>query len=167
MTNIILVNFCFMSEPKSYNSSSVNDAEKEGLGRALEFSTTGNAYALMQATRASTISIVLNSNSLSLLAYLGEKFLSWVDKPLSIDTILTDISLYWLTQTIPTSFYPYPQIFTPGNISPHEDPKWHLTKPFGFSWFPKEIAPIPRAWAETTGNLVFYRQHTEVSNLFI
>jgi len=29
----------------------------------------------------------------------------------------------------------------------------------GFSWFPKEIAPIPKAWAATTGDLVFFRQH--------
>lgn len=154
-----------MSEPKTYNPSSINEAEKEGLARAAEFGSTGAAYALLQATRPSTIAIALNSNPLALLAYLGEKFLAWVDKPLPLDTILTDISLYWLTQTIPTSLYPYPQVFTPGNINPHDDPKWHLTKPFGFSWFPKEIAPIPRAWAETTGNLVFYRQHTEVSDI--
>lgn len=29
----------------------------------------------------------------------------------------------------------------------------------GFSWFPKEIAPVPRAWVAVTGNLVFFRQH--------
>jgi microsomal epoxide hydrolase len=29
----------------------------------------------------------------------------------------------------------------------------------GYSWFPKELAPIPRSWANTTGNLVFYREH--------
>jgi microsomal epoxide hydrolase len=29
----------------------------------------------------------------------------------------------------------------------------------GYSWFPKELAPIPRSWAATTGNLVFYREH--------
>jgi microsomal epoxide hydrolase len=31
----------------------------------------------------------------------------------------------------------------------------------GFSWFPKELAPIPRSWAATTGDLVFYRQHEQ------
>jgi microsomal epoxide hydrolase len=29
----------------------------------------------------------------------------------------------------------------------------------GYSWFPKELAPIPRSWAATTGDLVFYRPH--------
>jgi microsomal epoxide hydrolase len=51
------------------------------------------------------------------------------------------------------------QFFIPGNIGAHENPKWHINKPFGFSWFPKEIAPIPRSWAATTGDLVFFRQH--------
>ncbi|CAG8960984.1 hypothetical protein HYFRA_00002523 [Hymenoscyphus fraxineus] len=157
------LNLNLMNEPKSYNASSITSAEKDGLARASEFSRTGAAYALLQATRPSTISTVLNSNPLALMTYLGEKFLAWVDKPLPIDTILTDISLYWFTQTIITSLYPYPQVFTPGNISPHDDPKWHLNKPFGLSWFPKEIAPIPRAWAETTGDLVFFRMHDEVS----
>ena len=29
----------------------------------------------------------------------------------------------------------------------------------GYSWFPKEIAPMPKAWVATTGNLVWYKQH--------
>ena len=41
----------------------------------------------------------------------------------------------------------------------HENPEWYIKKPFGFSWFPKELAPIPKSWAETTGDLVFFREH--------
>lgn len=51
------------------------------------------------------------------------------------------------------------QLFTPGVVAVHENPKWYITKPFGYSWFPKELAPIPRSWAATTGKLIFYRQH--------
>lgn len=29
----------------------------------------------------------------------------------------------------------------------------------GYSWHHKELAPVPKAWAETTGNLVWYREH--------
>ena len=36
---------------------------------------------------------------------------------------------------------------------------WYVNKPLGFSWFPKEITPVPRAWVETTGELVFWREH--------
>lgn len=31
----------------------------------------------------------------------------------------------------------------------------------GYSWHPKELAPIPVAWVEKTGNLVWSRTHTE------
>jgi microsomal epoxide hydrolase len=55
--------------------------------------------------------------------------------------------------------WPYRQLFTPGNIGAHENPEWHIRKPLGFSWFPKEIAPVPKAWVEATGNLVWFRQH--------
>lgn len=47
--------------------------------------------------------------------------------------------------------------------SGHDNPDWYINKPFGYSWFPKEITPVPRAWAATTGDLVFYRQHSKVS----
>ena len=29
----------------------------------------------------------------------------------------------------------------------------------GFSWFPKELVPIPVSWAGTTGNMVWYKRH--------
>ena len=46
-------------------------------------------------------------------------------------------------------------------VGAHENPVWHLRKPLGFSWFPKELAPIPKSWLATTGDLVFYREHHE------
>ena len=85
--------------------------------------------------------------------------LDWTDDDLPIETVLEDVTLYWLTDTISTSLWPYRQLFTPGNIGAHENPAWHINKPLGFSWFPKEIAPVPRAWTATTGDLVFFRQH--------
>jgi microsomal epoxide hydrolase len=34
-----------------------------------------------------------------------------------------------------------------------------IKKPFGFSWFPFEIVLVPRNWVETTGTLVWWREH--------
>lgn len=50
--------------------------------------------------------------------------------------------------------------------NPHETPKWHIHQPMGFSWFPKEIAPVPRSWIETTGNPIFFRRQQKVRQLF-
>ncbi|TFK31278.1 Alpha/Beta hydrolase protein [Crucibulum laeve] len=153
------INFCIMPQPVGVDDSTLNDLDKEGLVRSAEFSRIGSAYALEHATKPSTIGIVLSSSPLALLAWIGEKFLDWTDEDLPPETILESVSLYWFTETISTSLYPYRQEFTPGNIGAHENLQWHINKPFGFSWFPKEIAPVPRSWAATTGNLVFFRQH--------
>lgn len=44
----------------------------------------------------------------------------------------------------------------------HSNPKYRCSKPVGYSWFPKELGPMPRAWVEKQGNLVWYRQHNAV-----
>ncbi|KAL1612968.1 hypothetical protein SLS60_001199 [Paraconiothyrium brasiliense] len=47
---------------------------------------------------------------------------------------------------------------TSGN-TPHGDPRYHFKKPFGYSYFPLEIAPMPLSWVETSGNLIWSREH--------
>lgn len=41
---------------------------------------------------------------------IGEKYLEWVDDPLSPDDILESVTLYWLTETFPRSIYAYRQV---------------------------------------------------------
>jgi hypothetical protein len=62
---------------------------------------------------------------------------------------LSDITLYWLTGCYPTSIYTYRE--------PKETK--YVNKPTGYSWFPYELAPIPKAWAEKTANIAFFRAH--------
>ena len=174
------INFCIMSEPEN-PIGDMNDAERKGLARTQGFKTFNSSYALQHATKASTIGTALSGSPLALLAWVGEKFLDWSDEDLPVEQLLEDLSLYWFTNCIATSLYPYRhvstttccaigspilpmltlylQLFTPGIIGAHENPKNHITKPMGYSWFPQELAPIPRSWAATTGDLVFYRQH--------
>jgi microsomal epoxide hydrolase len=152
------INFCIMPEPAGV-SGELTDAEKKGLVRAREFERLGSAYALAHATKPSTIGLVLSTSPLALLVWIGEKFRDWSDEVPPLQEILTSVSLYWLTDTFPRSIYPYRQLFTPGNVGAHENPDWKITKPLGFSWFPYELSPIPKAWVQTTGNLVFHREH--------
>ncbi|KAL7930201.1 Alpha/Beta hydrolase protein [Trichoderma chlorosporum] len=153
------INFCIMPEPEGIEDSQISDIEKEGLKRSDVFLALGSSYALQHATKPSTIGLVLASNPIALLAWIGEKFLSWTDEDPPLDEILASVTLYWLTETFPRSIYPYRQLFTPGVIGAHENPEWYIKKHFGYSFFPKELAPIPQAWARTTGTLEFYRQH--------
>jgi microsomal epoxide hydrolase len=147
-----------MSEPSGVKGE-ITEAEKKGLTRAKEFETRGSAYAFTHATKPSTIGLVLSSSPLALLTWIGEKFRDWTDEDPPIDEILTSVSLYWLTDTFPTSIYAYRQRFTPTKGGSHGSPEFTISKPLGYSWFPQELAPIPKSWVETTGNLVFHKSH--------
>ncbi|KAL9092255.1 MAG: hypothetical protein Q9165_004429 [Trypethelium subeluteriae] len=155
----IHLNFGIMPDPGNIPPSEYNELEKDGLVHAREFGRIGSAHAVEHATKPSTIGLVLSTNPLALLAWIGEKFLDWTDEDPALEIILEAVSLYWLTDCFVTSIYPYRQLFTPGNIGAHENPVWHINKPLGFSWFPKEIAPVLRSWIATTGDLVFLRRH--------
>jgi hypothetical protein len=125
--------------------------EKRALDNVHVWRERGRAYALEHGTRPSTIGLVLSSSPLALLAWIGEKFLEWSDTDPALDTILTNVSLYWFTEGFPRSIYPYRRLA--GGQMPG-----YIKKPFGFSFFPKEISPGIKAIIETKGNLV---QHTE------
>lgn len=138
--------------------SSITESEKAALERHNFFLHNGTGYAWEHATRPSTIGFALSSSPLALLAWIGEKFLDWTDDDPPLDVILEAVTLYWVTGCAASNLWSYRQFYGPG-ADHHGSKKWHLDKPFGFSWFPKEINPLPKAWIETTGNLVVFKQH--------
>jgi pimeloyl-ACP methyl ester carboxylesterase len=65
------------------------------------------AYDHVQATRPRTLSLALNDSPAGLAAWILEKWLTWSDPAtrdrLSPDELLTNLMIYWLTQTIGSS----------------------------------------------------------------
>ena len=80
--------------------------------------------------------------------------LEWSDDDVPIEEILTNVSLYWFTQSYPRSIYPYRGLFT----GPREAPA-KIPKPLGYSYFPHEMSPAFEELAEKHGDLVFYKRH--------
>ena len=172
-----LLNFSPVPKPAGFAEETLEDYEKKGLERYRWFMDDGRAYALMQATRPATLGLVLMSSPLAVLAWVGEKFLDWSD-PASfpadatipgtrtayskalMDEVLASASLYWLAGRAHSSFYSYREGSGVSGRS-HASPEYHVHAPkkLGFSYFPFEVAPTPRAWIGTTGNLVFWRVH--------
>ena len=74
---------------------------------------------------------------------IGEKFQQWSDITPPLDEILDSITLYWFTDSFPRSIYPYRQTFGAKPTFFHEDKEYYITKPLGYSWHPKELAPTP------------------------
>lgn len=149
------LNFCFDLPMKKFPlPKDLSASEVESQATIDSFIKSGTGYGLMHATRPSTISLILSSNPVALLAWLGEKYITWSDEPhLSLTTILTFVTVYWITDTFPRSIYPYRNDFDPKDEVPcHGGNQWHVPsgKGFGFSAFPGEMLPVPRVWVEKT-----------------
>jgi microsomal epoxide hydrolase len=99
-----------MQKPEHITDDSLDNLERQALARGEEFVRTGTGYSQEQRTRPSTIGLVLASNPLALLAWIGEKFLEWSDVDPSLDTILESVMLYWLTEAFPRAIYPYREV---------------------------------------------------------
>ncbi|KAF2665188.1 epoxide hydrolase 1 [Microthyrium microscopicum] len=146
----IHLNFLPGAPKKEVSLENISDAEKEGMQRIKDWQNTGAAYAREHGTRPSTIGLVLSSSPLALLAWIGEKFLEWTDTDPDDMETLRSVSLYWLTDSFPRCIYTY------RDATAHEH---KFNQPLGFSWFPKELMPVPRVWIEAKANLVWFRAH--------
>ena len=70
------------------------------------FLSEGNGYFGIQSTRPQTLSFALTDSPVGQLTWIIEKFKEWtgsdrdlLEDAIGLDTILTDVSLYWFTKT--------------------------------------------------------------------
>ncbi|KAF2708440.1 alpha/beta-hydrolase [Pleomassaria siparia CBS 279.74] len=155
------LNFNMMIQPKNPDGD-ISATERKGLDRAEDFSERASAYAIEHGTRPATIGFVLQSSPIALFAWISEKFITWTDETPPLDDILDSVTLYWFTQSFPRCIYPYREYHgarTTSGLGPHSQPEYHFKKPFGYSYFPMELAPMPLAWVKASGDLVWYREH--------
>ncbi|OXH21695.1 microsomal epoxide hydrolase [Cryptococcus neoformans] len=115
-------------------------------------------YALEHSTRPATVGLVVGSNPLSLLAWIGEKFLEWTDESPSVETTLTMTSLYWFTDCFTTSIYTYRYGLGAKRHETAEQSSYQKC-PLGYSQFPKEIVEIPAEWVKAHSNMVWSKKH--------
>ncbi|KAK3111759.1 hypothetical protein LTR53_012663 [Teratosphaeriaceae sp. CCFEE 6253] len=154
------INLCIGVMPESEEQrKGLNEKEERCVRRHEDFGNLGSAYAREHGTRPSTIGLVLASNPVALLAWIGEKFLQWSDESPPVSEILDDVTLWWLTESFARSIYPYRQFFGAEPTFFHDDSAWYIKKPMGYSWHPQELAPVPVKLVKRTGNLVWHREH--------
>lgn len=135
--------------------------EQQFLGLVQKWLMTEGAYLMAQATKPYTLAQGLADSPAGLAAWLIEKFRSWSDSDGQIesrftkDELLTNIMLYWATNTIGSSFSPYYQ----QDIVQKAPNFAKLSVPTGFAIFPQDILKAPRSFVER-----FYevRQWTEM-----
>ncbi|HYL23518.1 MAG TPA: epoxide hydrolase, partial [Burkholderiales bacterium] len=99
-------------------------------------------YQAIQGTKPQTLAYGLTDSPAGLAAWIAEKFRTWSDGGISRDDLLANISLYWFTGAIGSSFWPYhARLHRPW---PFET----VSVPAGYAEFPKEILRPPRSLAE-------------------
>ncbi|KAB5515021.1 Alpha/Beta hydrolase protein [Coniochaeta sp. 2T2.1] len=155
------INMLFLQPTQFLSLNTTTPSEQAHLKFAAAWSDSGSAYAYEHGTRPSTLALTVSASPLSMLAWVGEKFIQWAHPraPLSLDTILAAVTFYWLTDTFQRSMWPYR--FLTGHVrAPIPAMPFSDTKPLGFSSIPREQSVLPRMWAEELfPNLVFFREH--------
>ena len=114
-----------------------------------EWLREGTGYQWIQGTRPQTLAYALTDSPAGLAAWIVDKFRAWsdcggdVESAIDRDRMLANISLYWFTGAIGSSFFPYYARMhrpwpLPGPVTP----------PTGYAEFPAEILRPPKSLAE-------------------
>jgi microsomal epoxide hydrolase len=129
----------------------------EEMQRFTSFQQNEMGYFILQETKPQTIAYALNDSPVGLLAWHGEKFQSWTDhdgsflSAVDIDTFLTNLSIYWFTETSGSSARLYRAgLLAGGNFAPQPQ----FDTPIGHAVFPAEVIASPERWNDLAYNIV-------------
>src|SRR5205823_6096010 len=97
--------------PAGVDPATLSEAERRWLEASGAWNASEGAYGAMHRTKPQTAAAALNDSPVGLAAWIVEKMQSWSDGDISTvytkDEILTNVMIYWLTQTIGSSMRMY------------------------------------------------------------
>ena len=131
--------------------SSLTPAEQQYLGAMQQRFFQEGGYVMIQSTKPQTLAYGLSDSPVGLAAWIIEKFYGWSDidgdleREYTKDELLTNIMIYWVTQTINPSIRSYYE----ESHAPSLKPGQRVEVPVAMALFPKDTPP-PRALAERT-----------------
>lgn len=130
--------------------------ERELLERAARHQREGTAYMKLQSTKPQSLGYGLYDSPVALCAWIAEKFHDWSDcrgdirNAISWDRLLTNISLYWFTNSIVSSLRLYKETQLARDLSSAQSA---LPTPLCVAVYPHDIYHAPRAWVERSFNV--------------
>jgi pimeloyl-ACP methyl ester carboxylesterase len=134
----------------------IGDEEESFLRSVAEWRDNFGAYSHIQATQPQTAAYGLNDSPAALAAWILEKFRNWSDcggdlyHRFTRDELLANVTLYWLTETIHSSFRLYYEVRkAPLHLAPGE----FVSVPTAIAHLPKEVLFPPRKWVERGYNV--------------
>ncbi|GHO42155.1 epoxide hydrolase family protein [Ktedonospora formicarum] len=131
--------------------SSLTPIEQGYLGAMQQRFFQEGGYVMIQSTKPQTLAYGLSDSPVGLAAWIIEKFYGWSDidgdleRTYTKDELLTNIMIYWVTQTINPSIRSYYE----ESHMPSLQAGLRIEVPVAMALFPKDT-PAPRALAERT-----------------
>ncbi len=142
--------------PHPADRTNLSAAEEKFFKDSERFLKEETGYQWIQGTKPQTLAYGLNDSPAGLAAWITEKFYTWTDcrgdieSRVTKDDLLTNIMLYWVTQTINSSFWLYYEMrHNPWRLGRGEK----IAVPTAVAVFPGELSVPPREWAERICNL--------------
>jgi pimeloyl-ACP methyl ester carboxylesterase len=134
----------------------LTSAEEEFFKVAGRWADERGAYAHVQRTRPQTVAYGFNDSPVGLAAWILEKFREWSDcdgdvyRRFTRDELLANVTLYWMTETIHSSF----RLYFEGRKAPLQFGAGEFVHaPTAIAHFPKELPFPPRIWVERGYNV--------------
>ncbi|QBD75996.1 epoxide hydrolase [Ktedonosporobacter rubrisoli] len=132
------------------SQQAINETESQWLEQRAQFIQDESGYSHQHATRPQTLAYGLNDSPVGLAAWIIEKFRSWsdchgeIERAFTKDELLTNVMIYWVTQTINSSTRLYYETAHQG----YEAYRERIEVPAGIAMFRDEIPSPPRSLAE-------------------
>lgn len=148
-----------MNKPRFDKEPTYTAFEQKCLEHNQWFVQNENAYCLIQATKPRTLGFAMHDSPVGMLAWMADKLHVWSDKyPWTPTELITWTLLHYFPGPT-TGFTMYKE-----NDLEEESNGFQATNyvktPTGVSAFPKELGVMPRSWAETYANVVFWQEHS-------
>ena len=142
-------------------SAPLSDAEKAFVSCEQQWLRDEGGYIAIQNTRPQTLAYGLNDSPAGLTAYIIEKFRAWsdcggdVESRFTKDHLLTNVMIYWVTQTIGSSM----RLYYENRVKPNGLRRGErIEVPSAVALTVEPVDRSPREWAQRSYNLRHWTQ---------
>jgi microsomal epoxide hydrolase len=137
------------------SQEATNEAERRWQERRAQWNREESGYSHIQGTRPQTLAYGLNDSPVGLAGWIIEKFRAWsdchgeIESVFTKDELLTNVMIYWVTQTINSST----RLYYETSHQRAEPVAGRVEVPTGVAVFPAEIPVPPRSLAQRLYNI--------------
>lgn len=149
-------------KPYLRENDSLTDREKDFLRGKEEWVQNEGAYGQVQGTKPQSLAFAMNDSPVGMAAWILEKAKGWsacdgdVFDHFTFEELLTNITLYWVTQTFGSST----RLYYEARRSPLQfQPGQRVNVPCAIAVFAREEPMPPREWVERSYHVARWTEY--------